>query len=203
MGLIIDDKLQNQITVLQAASVKDGELGERLRKAIFNELKATRNRIAKDIRFANGDPRGTAHAVKRYVASKYLGGVVSILNGVEASGGGSGYEAPRKLRAGQRGGNRRPRSPRTQKILNYLPVERGFILRFVNSGTYKANPRTVSFTANDKRKVDKWNKHPNTGSRGTIAPRNFFGTSGAQEVQRALQNLSTIIDEEFENVFKE
>ena len=40
------------------------------------------------------------------------------------------------------------------------------------------------------------------GNRGEIAPRNFLGTSGEQEVQKALDNLSQILDEEFEKVFK-
>lgn len=203
MALIVNDtKLQNQATVLQAASLVDGELGKRLREAIYKEMAAARSRIVKDIKFKNGDPRGTAHAVKRYVASKYLGGIVSILNGKEASGS-SSYEAPRTLREGQRGGNRRKRSDRTNTILHYLPVDRGFILRFVNSGTYKSNPRTVAFKQNDKRKIDKWNKHPNTGGRGAIAPRNFFGINGQPEVDKALQNLAKIIDEEFEKLFKE
>lgn len=203
MPLIIDDsKFQNQATVLQAASVVDGELGKRLREAIYNEMRAARNRIVSDIHFNNGDPRGSAHAVKRYVASKYLGGVISILDGKSSGGAKSSYEAPRKLRVGQRGGNRRLRGERTQAILNYPPQQRGFILRFVNSGTktryagYGRNGKTESaYTKFIERNGGR-------GNRGAIAARNFFGTSGAQEVQKALQNLSKIIDEEFEKVFK-
>ena len=203
MGLIIDDnKFQNQITVLQAASVVDGELGKRLRESIFKELKATRNRIVGDIHFNNGDPRGTAKSVKRYVASKYLGGVVSILDGRKSSGAKQSYEAPRKLQPGQRGGNRRIRGDRTQAILDYPPSERGFILRFVNSGT---RDRYAGFGRNGKTEYS-YNKFVERiggrGKRGAIAARNFFGTSGAQEVQKALENLSNIIDQEFEKVFK-
>lgn len=125
-------------------------------------------------------------AVKRYVASKYLGGVVSILDG-KASGSRNSYEAPRKLRPGQRGGNRMLRSPRTDDILHYGPDERGFVLRFINSGT---NPRY----ANGRN--GKWDKHGNNKTffklqeegdyyRGSIAPRNFMSTLGKPSMQKA------------------
>lgn len=198
MGLIIDDnKFQNQITVLQAASVVDGELGKRLRESIFKELKATRNRIVGDIHFNNGDPRGTAKSVKRYVASKYLGGTVSIASyNTKASGGKNSYEAPGKLRPGQRGGNRRQRSDTTQRYLSYAPQDRAFILNWVNAGT---GTRVSGF---GRMKNLDLSKTGGRGNRGSIAARNFFGTSGRQEVQRAVENLSKIIDEEFEKVFK-
>lgn len=198
MALIIDDnKFQNQVTVLQAASVVDGELGKRLRESIFKELKATRNRIVGDIHFNNGDPRGTAKSVKRYVASKYLGGTVSIASyNTKASGGKNSYEAPRKLRPGQRGGNRRQRSDTTQRYLSYAPQDRAFILNWVNAGT---GTRVSGFGRMKKLDLSKTGGR---GNRGSIAARNFFGTSGRQEVQKAVENLSKIIDEEFEKVFK-
>ena len=146
--------LENQRQVLQAAAVVNTELGERLRTIIANELKAARDRIVADIRFNNGDPRGTAHSIRRSVYQKLLGGNINILDG---RGGGSvnSYEAPRKVypgMTGYRGGNRRLRSQRTQDILSYGPVDRQFILRFVNSGTH---PRY----ANGRN--GKWNKQGN------------------------------------------
>ena len=59
---------------------------------------------------------------------------------------------------------------------------------------------TIEFTANDKRKVDKWNKHPNTGSRGAIAPRNFFRGAGERALAQAADNLATLIDTELEAI---
>ena len=207
MGMIIDSKgYENQLAVLSALSTVDGELGKRLRECIFEELKAARDRIVSDITFKNGDPRGTAKAVKRYVARKYLGGVVSILDG-KGSGGVSNYEAPRKVYpgpGGQRGGNRMLRSQRTQEILNYAGVDRGFILRFVNSGT---NPR---YSGGGRVELGKSSSAKNffrmqeegTGYRGSIAPRNFFGTAGSREMQRAVENLGRMIDEEYDKIFK-
>ena len=91
----------------------------------------------------------------------------------------------RKLDANpkQRGGNRVKRSPRTQQIMNYEGRDRGFILRFVNSGTYKANPRSTRL-----------------GNRGTITPRNWFTNVGQQQMQTLTQRLSRIIDEEFKKL---
>ena len=96
--------IDNQREALRACMTVDSEMGKRLREAIFQELKAARNKIVEQIRFDNGDPRGTAHAVKRYIASKYLGGVVSILDG-KTSGNKNSYEAPRLVPFCSRFGN--------------------------------------------------------------------------------------------------
>lgn len=204
IGIDINDKiLENQMHALQACMTVDSEMGKRLRELIFQELKRVRYDIAGGLKFANGDPRGTRGAVKRYIASKYLGGVVSILDG-KASGNRNNYEAPRKLRPGQRGGNRMLRSQRTDDILHYGPGERSFILRFINSGTH---PRY----ANGRN--GKWDKRGNNSTffklqeqgdyyRGSIAPRNFMNTLAKPSMQRAVENLSKMVDEEFDKLFK-
>ena len=204
IGIDINEQiLENQMHALQACMTVDSEMGKRLRELIFQELKRVRNDIAGGLKFANGDPRGTRGAVKRYIASKYLGGVVSIMDG-KASGNRNSYEAPRKLRQGQRGGNRMLRSQRTDDILHYGPDERGFILRFINSGTH---PRY----ANGKN--GKWDKRGNNRTffklqeqgdyyLGNIAPRNFMNTLGKPSMQRAVENLSKMVDEEFDKLFK-
>jgi hypothetical protein len=189
----------SKIEVLQSVATMDGKLGERLREYIAAELKTARDQIVSDIKFANGDPRGTAHAVKRYVARKYIGGVLSILNG-KRSGGVSGYEAPRKVYpgpGGQRGGNRMLRSQRTQDIMSYAGVDRGLVLRFVNSGT---KPR-YSNGRNDRKSFAQL-QNEGTYYRGSIAPRNFFDAAGAREMQSAVKRLEKVIDEEFERLFK-
>lgn len=204
LGIEIDNQtLENQKLALQACMTVDSELGKRFRELIFQELKRVRNDIAGGLKFANGDPRGTRGAVKRYIASKYLGGVVSILDG-KRTGSRNSYEAPRKLRPGQRGGNRMIRSNRTDDMLHYGPDERNFILRFINSGTH---PRY----ANGRN--GKWDKRGNNSTffklqeqgdyyRGSIAPRNFMNTLGKPSMQKALENLSKMVDEEFDKLFK-
>lgn len=207
MALEFDNKVfENQMQVLHAAATMDGELGKRLRDAIFTELKGVRDRIVSDIKFANGDPRGTARSVKRYVARKYLGGVVSILNG-KGVGGTNSYVAPRKVypgMKGHRGGNRQLRSPRTQQILDYAPADRGFILRFVNSGTHPryANGRNGNWSKRGSNSTFFKLQEQGDYYRGSIASRNFFGSYGEVEMQKAVTNLATIIDQEFNKLFE-
>ena len=74
--------------------------------------------------------------------------------------------------------------------------DRGFILRWINSGT--PGGRNIKFTPNDRRKVDQWNKHPNTGNRGNIAARNFFRGAGERALAQAADNLTNLIDTELE-----
>ena len=191
---------QNQQHVLKALTAVDGEFHKRLREMIFQELKAARNKIAEDISFKNGDPRGTRHAVKRYVASKYLGGIVSIRDGRKA-GSQNSYEPPRKLRPGQRGGNRMPRSQRTHEIMHYGPQDRSFILRYINSGTaprYAAG-RNVSGRGN-RREFFRLQEEGDW-YRGSIAPRNFFARIGQPEMEKAVDRLGKMVDEAFDKLF--
>lgn len=82
-------------------------------------------------------------------------------------------------------------------MMSYQGSDRAFILRFLNQGT--AGRNIVNFANNPKRdewpSVKKWNKHPNTGNRGSIAPRNFFSTSSHRALQQAAAELDKLIDE--------
>ena len=203
MALYVDtQQFQNQMAVLQAASVVDGELGKKLREAIAREMKEARDRIVASINFDNGDPRGARHAVRRVIYRKILGGNINILDG-KNSGSTTSYEPPRKLRPGQRGGNRMIRSNDTQKRMSYGPLQRGFILRFVNSGTHPryANGRNGKWTRTGNRTFAILQEEGDY-FRGSISPRNFFGTKGERHMGIVSENLKTIIDEEFDKLFK-
>ena len=141
----------------------------------------------------DADPRKAYKAVRSVVYKRILGGNVNILNKKRASGGGGSYTPTRTLKSGQRGGNRKVRSDRTRKLESYYGSDRGFILRFLNAGT-PGNRNLQDFRYDERRKVDKWNKHPNTGYRGHIAPRNFFGNRSHQEMENAAENLTNLID---------
>lgn len=175
--------LENQRKLLEALATVNPKTHEELRKVIGAELRKARNEVAKSAKFKS-DPREASRAVRRSVYDKILGGNVNILNSRRAHGVTS-YVPTRKLDANpkQRGGNRVKRSPRTQQIMNYEGRDRGFILRFVNSGTYKANPRSTRL-----------------GNRGTITPRNWFTHAGQQQMQALTQRLSRMIDEEFKKL---
>lgn len=167
---------------------------KRLRGAIRKILGQARSNLRKDA--ASGldmksDPRHAYKAVRFAVYKRLFGGQVNILNSRRA-GAQTGYKPPRTSTPGQRGGNRRTRKSRNLDI--YEGVDRGFILRWLSDGMTKTNPRAIKFTENPARKVDRWNKHPNTGNRGAIAPRNWFREASHKELQSAAGEMQELID---------
>jgi hypothetical protein len=146
-----------------------------IRKVLLEARRTISNQAKNDIK---ADPRKAYKAVKTAVYKRILGGSVSILNKKRA-GATSLYEPPRTLQPGQRGGNRRSRSMRTEQVMSYQGADRGFILRFLNAGT---DQRQTRF-----------------GNRGSISPRNFFANSSQPAMQKAAEQLGTLIDEMIKN----
>lgn len=144
------------------------------------------------------DPRHAYKAVRYAVYKRIFGGQVNILKSRKA-GAETGYNPPRTLVTGQRGGNRRIRTSRN--LNKYEGADRGFILRWLNNGMTKTNPREIQFTENPNRKVDKWNKNPNTGNRGAIEARNWFGNASLKELQAVAGEMQTIIDKIIKDEF--
>lgn len=174
----------------------------RLRAVIRKVLGHARANLRKDA--ADGlqmdsDPRHAYKAVRYAVYKRLLGGQVNILNSRKA-GGETGYRPARTLTPGQRGGNRRVRKSRN--LDKYEGVDRGFILRWLNEGMTKTRPRVIQFTENSSRKVDKWNKHPNTGNRDAIAPMNWFRGASLKELQDVAGEMQTFIDKIINDEFK-
>lgn len=193
--------LERQRAALEAAISKNPDMEKRLRKLVRQVLLEARKRMTGDAQRAmKSDPRATAESIRTSVYKAVLGGNVNILNKRRAGKARNTYEAPRKGVSG-RGGNRRRRGMRTDTVLHYGPIDRGFILRFLNDGA-GGNGRQIEFTPNSRRKVDKWNKHPNTGNRGRIAPRNWFGPSAERWVQQAADNLTRLIYAEVNKVME-
>lgn len=176
---------------------------KRLRGAIRKILGEARANLRTDAVSGldmKSDPRHAYKAIRFAVYKKTLGGQVNILQSRRA-GAETNYKPERKGTSDMygRGGNRRPRVSRN--LDKYEGVDRGFILRWLNNGMTKTNPRVIKFTENDCRKVDKWNKHPNTGNRGAIAARNWFRGASLQELQKVAgemdELINKIIKEEF------
>ena len=167
---------------------------KRLRGVIRKILGEARANLRKDATSGlqmDSDPRHAYKAVRYAVYKRLFGGQVNILQSRKA-GAETGYRPARTLTPGQRGGNRRTRQSRN--LDKYEGVDRGFILRWLNNGTTKTNPRVIQFTENDRRKVDKWNKHPNTGNRGAITARNWFGNASLQELQKVAGQMQELVD---------
>ena len=189
------DGLVKQREELERLMMGNPQMEKRVQKIIRKVLMAARKDIMGSINFKHGDPRQARKAVKTAVYRRILGGSVSILNkrGVKFDN----YEPVRTLQPGQRGGNRRVRSDRSNKLMHYAGESRAFVLRFLNQGT--AGRNIENFATNTKREewpsVKKWNKHPNTGNRGNIAARNFFSTSSHRAMQKAAAELDKLIDD--------
>ena len=147
------------------------------------------------------DPRNAYKAIRTAVYKRILGGNVNILNKRRASSAGGSYTPTRTLRSGKRGGNRRARSERTMKLESYEGSDRGFILRFLNAGT---NDRYIDFLPDNSREhvhrgsqggnIKKYGKTINTGRRGRIKARNWFGNRSQREMEAAANNLEKFID---------
>ena len=167
---------------------------KRLRGVIRKILGHARSNLRKDAASGlnmDNDPRHAYKAVRFAVYKRLFGGQVNILQSRKA-GAPSGYEPPRTLAQGQRGGNRRVRTSRN--LNKYEGVDRGFILRWLNNGMTKTNPRVIRFTENDGRHVDRWNKHPNTGNRSAIKARNWFRGASLEELQKVAGEMQALID---------
>jgi hypothetical protein len=163
----------------------DKETRKRIRKIIREELKDTTKRLREDARYEmKEDPRKAYRAVKSSVYKRILGGNVSILNPKKA---GPRYQLIRQrkldMNPNQRGGNRRPRSPRTEQVDSYFGRDRAWILRIISSGT-----------------VTRSTKY---GNRGSIEARNWFQNMAPKEIELAAGNLSAVIDEELAAIYKE
>ena len=158
-----------------------------LRKIIRKYVLEARAQVVNGIHFKNGDPRGAARAVRTAVYKKVLGANINIFSRRKASGGGTSYEPPRKLRPGQRGGNRVKRGSRTDDFLHkYGPLDRGMILRWTNSGTGEREAGTRGGALH--------------GNRGSIASRNFFRPLGDRALGMMRDNLAVAIEEEMKKI---
>ena len=199
MALVIDDTLiSNVADNLQAAMTTD----PKMRKVIQQHIREALYEARRDVMASSpleSDPRGAIKSIRTSVYEKVLGGNINILNGTKAHGSNS-YEPPRKLTSGQRGGNRRPRSQRTQEIMGYAPLDRGFILRFVNSGT---KTRVIGFRNTIKGNRSRYDSlttrihrgdKSRTGNRGSIAARNWFMSSAESAMANAAANIAEMIE---------
>ena len=168
--------------VLEAALSTNPKTQTILRKMIRQYVIQARQQVVNSIHFQNGDPRGTRQAVRTAVYKRVLGANINIFNSRRAHGS-NNYEPPRKLRPGQRGGNRVPRSQKTQRMMSYAPLDRGMILRWQNSGV---SERTTKY-----------------GTRGQIAARNFFQPLGDRALGMMRDNLAAAIEAELTKLLNE
>ena len=180
--------VMRQKAALESMLVSNPDTAANIRKLITQEIAKARAAISQSAKGAMAsDPRQAYKAVRRSVYKSILGGQVNIFNPRGgASSSGSSFAKARKLdnHPHQRGGNRRKRSARTDQVDGYVGKDRGFILRFVNSGISK--PRQTRY-----------------GNRGVIPARNWLATSGQRELEAAAERLSVLIDKELVKMMSE
>ena len=186
IGLEFDNTATvRQKAALEAMLVSNPDTAAAMRKLISAEVSKARAAVAQAASGAlKNDPREAWKAVRRSVYKSILGGQVNILNQKGAASGSNGYRPARKLDSNphQRGGNRRKRSANTDRIDGYVGKDRGFILRFVNSGTAERQTRY--------------------GRRGSITARNWFPNIGQRELEAAAERLAVAIDRELVRIME-
>lgn len=194
------DGLVQQKQQLEALLMSNPAMEKKVQGLIRNVLMAARKEISQAAKSViKSDPRKAYKAVKTSVYRQILGGSVSILN---KRHGNMGYNTPSPIIREGRGGNRRRRNAKTVAVQSYIGDSRAFILRFLNEGT---SNRSISFRSDPHRdkinrgsrggNVQKYGKTTNTGNRGYIAARNFFGSSSQHAMQKAAGELSALIDD--------
>lgn len=201
MALVIDDTLiSNVADNLKAAMTTDPKMRKVVQQHIREALWEARKEMINSANFANGDPRQSLRAIRNSVYEKVLGGQINIKRSRKDHGSGSAYTPPRTLTPGQRGGNRRPRSRRTEQINSGSPLDRGWILNILDKGT---KTRVIGFrntvkgnrTRYENRvyRINRGDK-AHTGNRGSIAPRNWFRPAAESALQMAMQRISEMIE---------
>lgn len=176
------DGLVRQKQELESLLMSNPEMEKKVQGLIRNVLLAARRTISGDAKgIIKSDPRQAYKAVKSAVYRRILGGNVSILSKRKAGKRGPvppiyhDLEHRTNSKGNHRGGNRIPRSRRTEDLLTYQGADRGFILRFLNAGTDDRESRV--------------------GNRGAISARSFFATSSQQAMEKAAEQLDVFIED--------
>lgn len=201
MALVIDDTLiSNVADNLKAAMTTDPNMRKAIQQHIREALWEARKEMINSVNFAGGDPRQSLRAIRNSVYEKILGGQINIKRSRKDHGKGSVYTPPRTLTPGQRGGNRRLRSRRTEQINSGSPLDRGWILNILDKGT---KTRVIGFRNTVKGNRDRYNarvtriyrgEKARTGNRGSISPRNWFRPAAESALQMAMQRISEMIE---------
>ena len=120
--------------------------------------------------------RQAAQAVRKAIYKKVLGANLNILDG-RGKAGGRGPLPPEsaRKRSHARGGNRIPRSRRTEDLLTYQGKDAAFILRFLNSGTPNRRDNGIRYV-------------------GQIAARHWFENVSHTALQHAAEQFDMLLD---------
>lgn len=199
----IETNLQEAVKRLEQMQISGTQLEKTLFTLTKKVIQQARTKVSGDIRGtvgsgypnSHGDPREAYRAVKHMIYKQILGGNISILNPKRRSGKMAPLPSSRRSKM---------RSSRTKDLLSYYGSDRGFILRFLNSGT---RDRVLANTFNNSGLGDVMDRRNSRRrykggpyNRGQIAPRNFFRSAGQKEMEWAAQQLAALIEQEIEKL---
>ena len=199
-GLEVNDAVVvGQRQVLEQAMSTNPKTQKALQKLIRQVIMEARAKVLQA--FPLNDPRQSRKSVRTMVYKKILGANINIYQSRKAHGR-SDYEPPRTLRPGQRGGNRRPRSVRTDTVMHYGPYDRGWILRFHNDGTQQRNiQKLTEYKRADGTSKFRWSSNGGTyGNRGSLKALHWFKGAAEERLVAAADTLALMIDEELETM---
>ena len=183
------DGLVQQRQELENLLMSNPNMEKKVQKIVRTVLSHVRKDVSNAARGSiKNDPRQAYKAVKSAVYRRILGGNVSILSKRRAGQRGTvppiyhALEHRVNSKGNHRGGNRMPRSRRTEDLLTYQGADLGFVLRFLNAGTSDRESRI--------------------GKRGAISARSFFADSSQQAMQKAAEELDVLIERLIEQEMK-
>ena len=160
---------------LERLLLSNRDMEAKVQAAVAKVLAKARGQVAAAARAAIGDNKRDAYkAIRRSVYKQVLGGNINILDGRSRRAGSVASLPKNSDRTGKRGGNRLPRSQRTEQLQSYTGADLAFVLRFLNQGTAQRQSRY--------------------GNRGAISPRNFFEGASNKAIEAAAVQFCELVD---------
>ena len=171
------------------------DMGKDLKVIIRSVLKDARKDVSGAAKSAlkGHDPRKAYLAVKYAVYRSVFGGNVSILS--RRSRSNKGYQLPP---------SKRGRSGRTEQLEGYYGVDRGFILRFMESGTAERKVKRFndhSIKRSARPKGSRVYKHSALGARGKINAMAWFDGPSTSAIVKAANQLEGLVNEAVERLW--
>lgn len=175
---------EQTIAIIDSLLSTDPTMDILVKKLIGVATREARNRTSRDIKNnISDDPRQAYRAVKFTVYKRLFGSNISILSKRKASGIRVTLNRARKLdqTPNQRGGNRVKYVNDNRNRLNeYWGSDRGFILRFLSSGTKERTSRY--------------------GNRGSVHTSGMFGYIAPIHLQQAIEEIHDAVAEYINNI---
>ena len=173
-----------QVTVennakLEQLLLSHPEMEKKVRKIIRQVIIGAQSQMQNGA--ASLSTRQAYRAIYKSVYKKILGGDINIYRTRRADSRAPLPPESARKQSHERGGNRIPRSERTEDLLTYQGRDMGWVLRILNSGTEQRSNRY--------------------GNRGSITARNWFEPMAHRAMQNAAEQFDLLITQLIEKEF--